>query len=261
MVNALNGTPSAGGTWSAPGGSAFSGVFNAAVDAPGVYTYTVTPVTPCPVLSSALTVSVDPLPDAGINGDLELCANAGTSPLFNQLTGGPDAGGQWSDPLGAAHTGVLDPSLELSGDYLYVVHGPGSCHHLTDSALVTVRINPMPVVRFTAEPDSGCAPLTVTLTNTTESIYVGNSCVWDVGDESGSQQECGQFEHVFQDAGWYNVRLTVTSPFGCTDHLIKQGFVLVEPAPQADMNWSPEVGTEQSHEIGFCPGGSVVKPT
>ncbi len=254
MVDALNGTPSAGGTWTAPNGGAFSGTFHAATDATGTYTYTVTPVAPCPVLSSQLVVSVDPLPDAGVDGDVELCANAGTSPLFSQLTGGPDTGGEWLDPLGAAHSGVLDPALEVSGDYIYVVHGPGTCHHLTDSSLVSVQVNPMPVVSFTAEPDSGCAPLTVTLKNTTESIYVGNSCVWDPGDETGDLQECDQFEHVYEEAGWFNVRLTVTSPFGCTDHLIKQGFVLVEPAPKADMSWSPEVGTELSHEIVFTAG-------
>lgn len=251
LLNALNGSPAGGGVWTAPNGASFGTVFTPASDAPGAYVYTIVPDAPCPTLSSTLDVSVDPLPKAGLDGDLELCANAGTTPLFSHLTGSPDAGGQWLDPSSVTYDGVLDASADMSGTYTYVVTGPGTCAHLTDTAFVNVQVDPLPVISFTADPDSGCDPLTVVFTNTTDPIYVGNSCVWDLGDETGDLQECGELTHTFEDAGWYNVRLTVTTPQGCTDHLIRPGAVLVEKAPKAVMNWAPDVPTDLSHEVLF----------
>ena len=251
LLDALNGTPAANGAWTAPGGGSFGNVFNAAADAPGTYTYTITPLAPCPTLSSTLDIAVDPLPKAGTDGTLELCANATSASLFAQLGGPADQGGTWIDPSGAIHSGSLDPALQLSGSYTYVVTGPGTCAHLTDTALVQVTVDPVPVISFIVDPDSGCDPLTVRFTNTTDSALVGGSCVWDLGDQSAQVSECGSFSHEYVQSGWYNVRLTITSPQGCTDHYMKQGAVLVEAAPKATMNWAPDVVTEEQHELLF----------
>ncbi len=251
MLNALNGNADATGNWTAPGGGAFGNNFTAAVDAPGVYTYSVPATLPCPTLSSTLTIAVDPRPDAGNDNGLALCADAGNTSLFPHLGGSPDAGGHWLDPFGAAHSGVLDPSLGVSGDYTYIAIGPGTCQHLSDSARITVTVNPLPIISFTADPDSGCNPLTVHLTNTTDPLYVGNSCMWDLGDGTTGVNECGTLEHIYQDAGWYNVNLTVTTPQGCTDHLIIPGAVLVEQAPTAAFSWTPDPGTEENSNILF----------
>lgn len=251
LLDALNGSPANNGTWTAPAGSAFGPVFTPGTDAPGAYTYTIVPQAPCPTLSSTLDIAVDPRPKAGTDGSVELCANASTTPLFTHLGGSPDQNGTWSDPAGAAHSGVLDPALEVSGSYTYVVTGPGTCAHLSDTSVVEVTVDPVPVISFTADPDSGCDPLTVRFTNTTDSAFIGTSCVWDLGDEGATVNECGTFTHEYGQAGWYNVRLTVTSPEGCTDHYIKQGAVLVEPAPKATMNWAPELATEELHELLF----------
>ncbi len=251
MVNALNGNPDAGGAWTAPGGAAFGSSFTAASDAPGVYTYTVAAVLPCPTLSSTLNIAVDALPDAGEDGELTLCADAPSTPLFPTLGGNPDAGGVWQDSNGAAHADAVDPVSDITGAYTYVVNGPGTCQNLTDEAIINVVVNPLPVVTFTVEPDSGCDPLTVTFANTTDPVFVGTSCVWDLGDGTTGLIECGTFEHVYEEAGWYNVNLTVTTPEGCTDHTILQGAVLVEPAPTADFYWTPEFGSDENSNLLF----------
>ena len=64
-----------------------------------VYTYTVPATPPCTVAATAtVTVTEQPLPNAGTNGTLTVCA--GTTPtnaqLFAALGGTPTAGGTWS---------------------------------------------------------------------------------------------------------------------------------------------------------------------
>ncbi len=251
MRLALNGTPDTTGAWTAPGGAAFTNTFVAATDQPGVYTYTVTAVAPCPTLSSTLTLSVDPVPFAGNDGSLAICADGAITPLFPLLGGVPNTGGHWLDPLGGAHNGILHPALQLSGNYTYVAIGIGACTHLSDSARVAVDVNPLPIVRFTVDPDSGCNPLRVTFTNTTDSSFLGGSCIWDLGDGTTGLNECGTFEHIYNAPGWYNVNLTITTPAGCVDHHIVAGAVLVEAAPTAEFVWTPDPGTEFNSNIYF----------
>ncbi|MBL8000543.1 MAG: gliding motility-associated C-terminal domain-containing protein [Flavobacteriales bacterium] len=252
MLDALNGTPDNTGTWSAPGGTPFGGTFNPASDAPGVYTYTTSPLAPCPTLNATLTIALDPLPKAGDDNVLTVCADAPLTDLFSLLGPDADPNQTWSAPGGAVHSGTLNPAVDVSGPYLYVSYGVGECDHLTDSAIVDVTVNPLPIVLFTVDPDSGCAPLDVVFTNLTDPIYLGNSCVWDLGDGSPAANACGTLAHTYVNDGWYNVRLTVTTPEGCTDMLLKQGAVLVQPPPKATFTWSPNPGTDLNSNLYFA---------
>lgn len=251
MRSKLAGTVDTTGTWADVNGATVPDLFDPATGVIGVYTYTVPAVLPCPFQSAVLTVNLDVLPVAGLDSALVICANGGNTPLFPLIGGGPDVGGHWLDPLGTAMDGVLDPSLELSGIYGYIVFGPGTCVHLTDTALVDVHIDPLAVITFTADPDSGCNPLEVQFLNTTASIYVGGSCIWDVGDGSAPISECGTFTHTYANAGWYHVKLKMTTPEDCTSELIAPGAVLVDPKPVANFIWTPDPGTAETPELVF----------
>lgn len=251
LVNALNGNPDSGGQWTAPGNVAFGDTFNAAADAAGIYTYTVNAVLPCPTQSSTLNIVVDPLPQAGEDATLVICADGPVTALFSLLGGAPDSGGAWLNPLGTAHNGSLDPAQDTSGTYTYVVLGPNTCHHLSDTSNVAVTVNPLPVVSFFADPDSGCDPLTVKFTNTTDPIYLSGDCQWDLGDGSAGLNACDTLVHVYNEPGWYNVTLEVATPQGCTDHFTLQGAVLVDPAPTADFIWTPNIGTLENSTLLF----------
>lgn len=250
MRTMLGGTPDATGTWADVNGATVPDLFDPATGIIGVYTYTVPAVLPCPDQSAVLTVNLDPLPQAGLDSNLVICANGGNTPLFPLLGGTPDAGGHWLDPLDSLLAdGMLDPSLELSGNYHYIAIGPGTCAHLSDTSGIKVTINPLPVITFTADPDSGCAPLEVNFTNTTDPMYVGGHCVWDFGDGTDTVQTCGTTTHLYADAGWYHVQLQVTTPQGCTGELIAPGAVLVDPVPQATFTWTPNPGTADNSTV------------
>ena len=250
LLNALGGDPDTGGTWAAPGNQSSNGTFDPGTGPAGTYTYTVNAVQPCPSQSSTVTIALDPLPQAGTSGTIAVCEGGAAQDLFQLLGGGPDGGGNWSGPDGAPHPAVFDPSVEGTGTYTYMVIGPGTCQHLSDTATVAITVNPLPVISFTVEPDSGCVPLMVTFTNTTDPVYLGGNCAWDFGDESGLS-DCGEVTHDYTVPGWYNVRLEVTTPQGCTDRFTLQGAVLADPAPTAEFSWSPGVGTPDNSTLLF----------
>jgi len=146
LFTLLGGSAQVGGTWS-PALASGTGVFNPAVDASGVYTYTISDIAPCGNATATVTVTVVPKADAGTNGSLTLCANDPSQNLFTSLGGTPQAGGTWSPAL-ASGTGVFNPAVDPAGVYTYTVIGTPPCSNA--SATVTVTVNPNITPTFTA---------------------------------------------------------------------------------------------------------------
>ncbi|WP_425077606.1 gliding motility-associated C-terminal domain-containing protein [Psychroserpens sp. S379A] len=142
LFDSLGGTPDSGGTWS-PALNSGTGVFDPNIDAPGVYTYTVSSNnTICEDVSADIIVSLILPPSAGIDGILNLCEDSTNSvDLFDSLDGNPNFGGTWSPALNSG-TGIFDPSIDLPGIYTYTVNQP-ECN-LNDSSEVVVTINENP---------------------------------------------------------------------------------------------------------------------
>ncbi|MCB0765329.1 MAG: proprotein convertase P-domain-containing protein, partial [Flavobacteriales bacterium] len=137
LFAALGGTPTAGGTWTAPGGAAHSGNFMPGVDPIGVYTYTVGGAGACGApVSSTVTVAVSALPNAGTPTSLAVCSSDGAQDLFPLLGGGAMAGGTWSGPSGA-FPGTYDPAVHAPGTYTYTVTGMAPCPNATATVAVT----------------------------------------------------------------------------------------------------------------------------
>lgn len=125
MIDALGGTPDAGGTWTGP--STTNGLFDPATMAPGLYTYTVLGAPLCPNATASLTITVQPAPNAGVGGVLELCAGSVPMSLLNALGGSPALNGSWTGPDGTAFAGIFTPGQSAEGVYTYTVQGSGVC--------------------------------------------------------------------------------------------------------------------------------------
>ncbi len=114
----LGGSPDTGGTWTSSG---------------LIYTYTVTAISPCVDATATVTVTEQAAPNAGSNGNLNICE--GTTPsneeLFAQLGGSPDSGGTWTN------SGLI---------YTYTVGAVNPC---TEDATATVTVSEQ------AAPDAG----------------------------------------------------------------------------------------------------------
>ncbi|MGV3637716.1 MAG: hypothetical protein ACO1NQ_08730, partial [Flavobacteriales bacterium] len=139
LFDALGGNPDPGGVWTDPDGDPVSSTFNPAVDAPGVYTYTV-PCAPQPCVdpTATVTVSVNQPPSAGTNATTAVCSNGAAFNLFTLLGGSPQAGGAWTGPGGAPVSSTFTPGTSAPGVYTYTVLGAPPCANA--SATVTVSV-------------------------------------------------------------------------------------------------------------------------
>lgn len=135
----LGPTAQTGGTWS-PALASGTDLFNPAVDNSGVYTYTLTGNNPCDNDTAAVTIIVNPVPDAGQDNSVNICSNATPVDLLTQLGGTPQNGGTWSPAL-ASGTNMFDPSVDLAGSYVYTVGAP-FCNPAQATLIITIVPGP-----------------------------------------------------------------------------------------------------------------------
>lgn len=134
LFESLLGTPDKGGVWT-PNLTGGTGIFNPALDAPGIYSYSVS--SSCGSATSKIKITVDVFPDAGENGSLNICTADNSVDLFDSLIGTPDTGGVWTPQL-ASGTGVFDPSKDAAGIYAYTMSS-GVCGLVISEVSVTIN--------------------------------------------------------------------------------------------------------------------------
>ena len=203
LFDVLRGTPDAGGTWNPPLASG-TGVFDPAADASGIYTYSITGITPCQGNNAEVLVSISSMPNAGENAVLSICETDSNIDLFTLLGRNPDSGGTWSPPL-TSGTGVFDPAADASGTYTYSVIGTKPCQD--DSAEVLVSVSKA----LSAGENS-----TIALCNTSDSLdlftvlggYPDSGGIWSPPLASGS----GIFDPNLDVSGTYTYSITGISP-------------------------------------------------
>ncbi|MBL7940038.1 MAG: gliding motility-associated C-terminal domain-containing protein, partial [Flavobacteriales bacterium] len=142
LFSVLNGTPDAGGVWTAPNGTAFPGPLDPSTDASGVYTYTIDAPPPCSSVSATVDVSIIQPPDAGTNGMITVCATGAAVDLFNVLQGSPDVGGSWTNSVNAPWSGTFDPTVDAAGTFTYRVEGTTPCAAAMANVTVSVTQEP-----------------------------------------------------------------------------------------------------------------------
>ncbi len=154
LFESLGGTPDTGGTWS-PVLNSGTGIFDPTIDSEGIYTYLIVGSPPCPDVSATVTVSIETVPEAGLDGNLTVCDSDAAVDLFDSLNGNPTAGGVWTPTLNSG-TGIFDPSIDTAGVYTYTISSTsGTCPDNTATVTVTI----------TESPDAGTDALIVICTN------------------------------------------------------------------------------------------------
>jgi hypothetical protein len=116
---------------------------------------------------------------------------------------------------------------DAAGNVLYVS---------TDTGIEAITLVPGP--DFSGSPLSGMVPLTVDFTN--QSIGQIDSCSWDFGDGSGSN-DCADQSHEYLSAGIFTVSLTVSGPGG-TDTLTRTDYITVYEPVTAAFTANPTSG-------------------
>lgn len=120
MINALDGNPIVGGTWTSPSGEEVDGGFDPDQEPAGNYEYYY-PNVGCTPGSSILSISVEAPVNAGSNGSATICQ---TDPSFNlnsMLSSNANSGGTWT--LGGSTVNNLyTPSGSGSFNFIYAIN-------------------------------------------------------------------------------------------------------------------------------------------
>ena len=221
-------TAQAGGTWT-PALASGTGVFDPAVDAETTYSYAFSGPQTCDNDSATVTVTVNPIPDAGIGNPKEFCSNDAPQDLFASLTGTPQTGGIWTPAL-ASGTGVFNPAVDSANSYTYTVGG-GLCTTSTATVVVTV----------TQAPNAGGVGQTLTTCANVTSIdlFTGLDGTQGVGtwaDDNSSGALTGNiFNPTTPGAGTYHFTYTVTGGTSPCVSNTATVTVVVNPLPNAGL--------------------------
>ena len=113
-----------------------------------------------------------------------------------------------------------------------------------------VRVNG-PVANFTATNTSGCKGLTTTFNDlsTTDGVNTIVNWRWDFGDGTIQNFSAPPFQHAYNTAGTYSVKLIVRDSYGCMDSLISSNLI-VATDPHA-LFASPDTLTCPSAVVNF----------
>lgn len=162
------------------------------------------------------TVNVYAPPTVGISvqnlclGSLaQFTPNIGTAPGNEVIS--------WSWDFGDGNTSDQEsPSHQYAASGPYVVMLEVTTPYCGNIGTQWVNVQPRPVAVIDAVPGIGCSPLTVMFNNLSTGA---SNYAWDFGD--GVQSTETSPTHIYLNSGItdivHTVRLTSTSPFGCSD--------------------------------------------
>lgn len=170
----------------------------------------------------------------GTTADISAIAQGGISPYVYT----------WNQGVGVGIPQTVSPVATTT----YTVTVTDQCETPSVTADVTITVNPIPVVGFTADSLNGCYPLEVTFTESS-TIPVNSTCFWNFGD-GGISQECNP-TYIFDEPGCWPVSLTVTTQAGCSNDIIIQDYICVYDYPTADFVFGPQPTTVLEPAINF----------
>ncbi|HEY1039448.1 MAG TPA: PKD domain-containing protein [Bacteroidia bacterium] len=225
----LSGFSPAGGTWSGTGVSA-AGLFTPATAGVGVHTLTYSytdPVTHCSD-SKTKTIEVGALPVMGFTVPAISCINIAT--VFTNTTTGA-ASDAWTFGDGGTST-VTSPShtYTTTGTYTIQLVSTSSLG-CVDSVSQTIQLTAPPVATFATSPDSGCAPLNVSFTNSSSGDFI--SFTWDLGNGvtvTDTTPVAQTYQQGIYDTTYY-ISLTVSNQCASVGYFDS---VVVKPIPVVD---------------------------
>ncbi len=85
-----------------------------------------------------------------------------------------------------------------------------------------------PIANFTATDTSGCIGFTTVFNDLSTNDGINNIVSWQWGFGDGTTQTLSgpPFQHMYNTAGTYSVKLKVTDAAGCTDSLVKSNLII-----------------------------------
>ena len=116
------------------------------------------------------------------------------------------------------------------GSYVITTKDSKGC--LTTNTVNISQPISLPLITYSLDTTSGCAPLKVNFTNTTPNV---SQCNWLV--DNVNINSCN-FSFVFNYPGIYGIMLSIQDNNGCFNTLTQPNIVTVYPKPVSSFNWN-----------------------
>lgn len=187
---------------------------------------------------------------AGKTGYLASAGGAGGSGSYN-YSWSPVTGLSVPNAPATAVTGVTttDYTLTLSDANCPVTIAP--------TTVVTVIVNPTPVITMSTSVNRGCEPFCTDLIG--NSVPASVNCVWQFSNSTG-MNACGTPNFCFPVHGAYDASLTVTDVNGCVDSVRQSSFIVVDPKPEPSFDYFPANPTVLINEVNYNDQSTVGTP-
>jgi PKD repeat protein len=180
--------------------------------------------------------------------NMTAAASGGTNPITIEWYEVPTAiGGTTIGPNGTSNT--YCPTNTTS---VYVYANDGCAFPASDTLNITVF--PLPNVGFTVSDQNGCAPVTVSFTNTTSPALSAN-CIWTM-DDGTTIPICGNQVYTYTEVGTYSPSLYVISADGCSATYTIPAPIEVYGYPTAEFTWAPEPADVLNPIVNFSNGST-----
>ena len=234
--------------WTGPDGFVWYGHnFTASPTTTSTYTLNVTDVNGCTAAQKSMTINVNPpIEIVSITQENdEICK--GDRINFNiEITGGN--GGPYrivSDEFGIINTpcNIYPPE---TGFYPFTVSD--ACGSPTARDSVYALVHQLPDVGFYSDKSASCPPGTFQFYEVSDD-NANQTYLWDFGNERTSSVKNPM--QTFDETGSYNISLTVTSDFGCSNTKTKNNMIVIYEEPRAEFVVDPDMTTILTTEIKF----------
>ena len=231
-----------GGTFTSTAGltiNSATGTITPSTSTPGAYivTYNYAPGGGCPVINVTTSVTINPQPNAGTDGNTTVCDSSITSiDLFSLITG-EQAGGTWTQTSGTggvfnAGTGAYTPAMgATTSSFTYTLIGTAPC--INDTSLATININP--VLSYTVtNPICNGSPLDFNYPSGSTFTWTASNNDLSGFNSSGDQTDINQMVQLFNPmstSGSISMVILPNNSIGCIGDPISIT-ILVNPKPE-----------------------------
>ena len=144
---------------------------------------------------------------------------------------------QWNFGDGSSSTAITPSHVYVNKGFYTVTLITTNANGCTDTLIKTDYIKiKLPQVVFNNLPQQGCAPFTVTLSSTVNSVEAVTGYLWNFGD--GENSTLINPTHTFAE-GVFDIQLIITTASGCKDTIMKTAGVRSTYKPVAAFSASP----------------------
>lgn len=189
--------------------------------------------------STTVSVTVHPNPVIEAGNDVIECE--GNQITLSATGAGPGGQYTWDNYV---VNGV--PFIPPVGSTVYSVVAT-TAQGCTGTDALTVTVDALPEISFTAVQDQNCVPVGAVFTNTSPA---GSNCIWSF-DNGQTVVGCGPVTQTFNHPGIFGASLQMESDNGCVAVLYRDSMVFVDAIPEAAFTPYPAVFELSNTQVDF----------